>query len=170
MSRLEEELKIVREVYNSTLERNWGFIPISMDDLLAAADDMKAFADPEMMLIAEIEGENAGVALSLPNFNEILARIKKTPHSAEIAAHLLVDENPPDRLACGRSFTELLRGFVIAGCMRGFFTSSLSAPSSGTPMRRSAGSRKATPRSSRIPSWSGRFSSRSGGSMRNRSL
>ena len=52
MSRLEEELKIVREVYNATLERNWGFIPISMDDLLGAADDMRAFADPDMMLIA----------------------------------------------------------------------------------------------------------------------
>jgi hypothetical protein len=80
MSRLEEELKIVREVYNSTLERNWGFVPITMDDLLAAAGDMKAFADPAMILIAEINGENAGVALSLPNFNEILARVKKTPH------------------------------------------------------------------------------------------
>ena len=51
-----------------------------MDDLLASAEDMKAFADPEMIVIAEINGENAGVALSLPNFNEILARIKKTPH------------------------------------------------------------------------------------------
>jgi hypothetical protein len=56
MSRLEEELKIVQEVYNATLERNWGFIPISMDDLLAAADDMRAFADPEMILIAEMKG------------------------------------------------------------------------------------------------------------------
>jgi hypothetical protein len=80
MDKLKEELKIVREVYNATLERNWGFVPISMDDLLAAADDMRAFADPEMILIAEIKGENAGVALSLPNFNVILARIKKTPH------------------------------------------------------------------------------------------
>jgi hypothetical protein len=80
MSQLEEELKIVREVYNATLERNWGFIPITMDDLLGAADDMRAFADPDMILIAEMQGENAGVALSLPNFNEILARIKKTPH------------------------------------------------------------------------------------------
>jgi hypothetical protein len=79
MSRLEEELKIVQEVYNSSLERNWGFVPITMDDLLAAADDMKAFADPEMILIAEFKGENAGVALSLPNFNQILARVKKTP-------------------------------------------------------------------------------------------
>jgi hypothetical protein len=80
MSKLEEELKIVLEVYNATLERNWGFVPITMDDLLAAADDMKAFADPEMILIAEMNGENAGVALSLPNFNEILSRTKRTPH------------------------------------------------------------------------------------------
>jgi hypothetical protein len=80
MSQLEEELKIVHEVYNATLERNWGFVPITMEDLLAAADDMRAFADPQMMLIAEMNGENAGVALSLPNFNEILARTKKTPH------------------------------------------------------------------------------------------
>jgi hypothetical protein len=80
MSKIEEELQIVREVYNAALERNWGFIPISMDDLLTAADDMKAFADPDMMLIAEMQGENAGVALSLPNFNEILARIKRTPY------------------------------------------------------------------------------------------
>lgn len=80
LKRLPEELKIVREVYNATLERNWGFIPISMDDLLTAADDLKATADPEMILIAEMDGENAGVALSLPNFNEILARSKNTPH------------------------------------------------------------------------------------------
>ncbi len=63
MSRLEEELKIVHEVYNATLERNWGFVPITMADLLAAASDMRAFADPELILIAEMNGENAGVAL-----------------------------------------------------------------------------------------------------------
>jgi hypothetical protein len=79
MSKLEEELRIVQEVYNSSLERNWGFVPITMDELLAAAGDIRAFAEPEIILIAELNGENAGVALSLPNFNEILARVKKTP-------------------------------------------------------------------------------------------
>ena len=54
-------------------------MPITMEELLAAADDMRAFADPKLILIAELNGENAGVALSLPNFNEILARVKKTP-------------------------------------------------------------------------------------------
>lgn len=79
LKKIEKELEIVHEVYNATLERNWGFIPITMDDLLGAADDMKAFADPGMILIAEIDGENAGVALSLPNFNEILGMTKNTP-------------------------------------------------------------------------------------------
>lgn len=76
---LEEELKIVHEVYNCTLERNWGSVPISMDDLLSAAEDMRAIADPAMILIAEMDGENAGIALSLPNFNELLALTKNTP-------------------------------------------------------------------------------------------
>ena len=95
----------MREIYNATLDRNWGFIPISMDDLLASADDMKAFADPEMIVIAEINGENAGVALTLPNFNEILARIKKTPHLLRLPHILMVDENSSDQLGtAGRSW------------------------------------------------------------------
>ena len=80
LSRLEEELRIVREVYNATLERNWGFVPISMEDLMAAADDIRAIADPRLLLIAEMDGRDAGVAITLPNFNEILIRIKRTPH------------------------------------------------------------------------------------------
>ena len=76
---LEKELEIVRAVYNATLERNWGFVPITMDDLLSAADDIRAIADPGMILIAKMDGENAGVALSLPNFNELLAMTKTTP-------------------------------------------------------------------------------------------
>lgn len=79
LDHLKEELKIVREVYNATLERNWGFVPISMEDLLGAAGDIKAIADPKLLLVAEADGESAGVAITLPNFNEILAQIKKTP-------------------------------------------------------------------------------------------
>ena len=80
LRRLPQELEIIQKVYNATLERNWGFIPISMEDLLAAADDIRAIADPALLLIAEMDGKDAGVALTLPNFNEILAGIKGTPH------------------------------------------------------------------------------------------
>lgn len=79
LDQLEKELKIVHEVYNSSLERNWGFVPITLDDLLSAADDLRAIADPEMIQIAELDGENAGVGLSLPNINELLILTKRTP-------------------------------------------------------------------------------------------
>jgi hypothetical protein len=51
-----------------------------MEDLLGAADDMRAFADPNIILIAEKDGEPAGVALTLPDFNQILAGLQRVPH------------------------------------------------------------------------------------------
>lgn len=80
LRKLEKELELVHVIYNDTLSRNWGFVPISMEDLLGAADDMRAIADPEVILIAEKDGEPAGVALTLPNFNELLIHLKRTPH------------------------------------------------------------------------------------------
>ena len=80
LSSLDCELDIVRRVYNATLERNWGFVPIDLTDLLDSAGDLKAIADPRLLLIGESEGRSAGVALTLPNFNEILHAARKTPH------------------------------------------------------------------------------------------
>jgi len=80
LPKLEKELEIVHAVYNDTLERNWGFVPIAMEDLLGAADDMRAFADAKIILIAEKDGEPAGVALTLPDFNQILHGLQRVPH------------------------------------------------------------------------------------------
>lgn len=79
LRRLADDLAVIRVVYNDTLSRNWGFVPISLDDLLEASGDLRAIADPEMILIAEKDGRPAGVALSLPNFNELLAALRRTP-------------------------------------------------------------------------------------------
>lgn len=79
MSRLDEELRLAHRLYNVTLDRNWGFVPISLDDLLASAKDLKAFADPDFLLFAEVDGEPVAFMLTLPNFNEILIRTKRVP-------------------------------------------------------------------------------------------
>jgi len=80
MKRLDEELRLAHRLYNVTLDRNWGFVPISLDDLLASADDLKAFADPDFLVFAEVDGEAIGFMLTLPNFNEILIRTRGVPH------------------------------------------------------------------------------------------
>jgi len=80
MSRLDEELRLAHRLYNVTLDRNWGFVPISLEDLLASAEDLKAFANPEFLIFAEVDGEPVALMLTLPNFNEILIRTKGVPH------------------------------------------------------------------------------------------
>lgn len=80
MNRLEEELRLVHQLYNVTLDRNWGFVPISLEDLLASAADLKAFANPDFLVFAEMDGKTVGFMLTLPNFNEILIRTKRIPH------------------------------------------------------------------------------------------
>lgn len=78
MSRLDDELKVIKELYNSTLCRNWGYVPITFDDLQAAAADLKQIVDPEMVLIAEKNGQTVGYSMTIPNINEFLWRAKKS--------------------------------------------------------------------------------------------
>ena len=88
IAHLPEELAVIGEVYNSTLVRNTGFYPVTKDDLATAAKDLAPIARRETMLIAECDGERAGVALVVPNINEHLVRLKKTPRCLRLL-HLL---------------------------------------------------------------------------------
>lgn len=88
MKRLDEELRLAHRLYNVTLDRNWGFVPISLEDLLASADDLKAFADPDFLVFAEVNGEAVGFMLTLPNFNELLMRTKRIPRWLRLPAIL----------------------------------------------------------------------------------
>lgn len=71
MKNLRKELEIIHRLYNLTLDRNWGFYPISMEDLLHSADDFKAIADPKLIFFVCMEGKEVGFSLTLPNVNEV---------------------------------------------------------------------------------------------------
>ena len=59
-------------VYNSGWEKNWGFVPWTVNEMKHMAKQLKQMADPELVIFAEREGKPAGFALGLPNYNEIL--------------------------------------------------------------------------------------------------
>jgi hypothetical protein len=71
MKNLTKELEIVHRLYNQCLDRNWGFYPIALEDLLHAADDLKAIANPELILFVCVDGREVGFSLALPNVNEV---------------------------------------------------------------------------------------------------
>ncbi len=72
MKRFDEELKIVNRIYNSAWSRNWGFVPAPEDEFLHIASDMKPLIDPDLVFIAEVEGNPIGFSLALPNFYQVL--------------------------------------------------------------------------------------------------
>jgi ASC-1-like (ASCH) protein len=77
LKRLDDELKIIQELYNSTLKRNWGFVPITYQDLKFASNDLKQIVQPELVMIAEKEGKPIGFSMVLPNINEFMFEAKK---------------------------------------------------------------------------------------------
>lgn len=63
------------EIYNSAWEKNWGFFPMTKEEFVFAAKDMKMILDPRMAFMAEVDGKAAGFMLAVPDFNYIFKRI-----------------------------------------------------------------------------------------------
>lgn len=76
LKNLEHEMKFMVDLYNVTLNRNWGFVPLTYDELAYAAKDLKAIVDPSMIIIAEKDGIPVGFSMTLPNINELLWRTR----------------------------------------------------------------------------------------------
>jgi GNAT superfamily N-acetyltransferase len=75
LSRLDEEVQRVKEVYNSAWERNWGFTPLTDAEIDHMAKDLKPIVDARFALLAEVHGEPIGFALALPDYNQALKHV-----------------------------------------------------------------------------------------------
>lgn len=71
----EAELGRFLEVYNAAWERNWGFVPLSENEVRHYAKDLKPIIDEKWTWIAERDGEVLGAALTLPDINVALAHM-----------------------------------------------------------------------------------------------
>jgi GNAT superfamily N-acetyltransferase len=73
---LEAEVGRFLEVYNAAWERNWGFVPLSEEEVHHYAKDLKPVLDENWAMIAEArDGTVVGAALTLPDYNQVLAHL-----------------------------------------------------------------------------------------------
>ncbi len=75
---LRKDMDSFAEVYNSAWSQNWGFVPFSKKDLDAYAQEMHLVFDKHWFMIAEREdtGEVVGMAITIPDVNQALERMK----------------------------------------------------------------------------------------------
>lgn len=75
LKKLNDELQIIRHIFNEAWKENWGFIPLSEEELNALGADLKAIVDTNVAHIAEINGEPVAFSIALPDYNQVFRRM-----------------------------------------------------------------------------------------------
>ncbi len=75
MRDLNEELKIIKEIYNQAWSRNWGFVPMTEEEIDEMAKNLKPLAVPDLVLFAYWKDEPVGFSVALPDYNVVLKHL-----------------------------------------------------------------------------------------------
>jgi len=72
---MEAEVRRFMDVYNEAWGDNWGFVPITDAECRFQAKNLKQVLDEDWAYIAEKDGETIGAALTLPDINQVTAKM-----------------------------------------------------------------------------------------------
>lgn len=75
MKKFREEVQLIRGIYNSAWEKNWGFVPMDDAEFDHMAKSLKDVLWPEFCQLGFVAGKPVGFSLSLPDLNQVLKGI-----------------------------------------------------------------------------------------------
>ena len=70
--RFNEEMEIIRDIFEDAWSENWGFIPFTPDEFAELGKNLKLLVDSKSVRIAEVDGTPAAMIVLFPNINEII--------------------------------------------------------------------------------------------------
>lgn len=77
------EGEMFSRIHNGSMNEIWGFVPLSPEEGSAIWQKLKGFYDPDLILVAEIDGEPAGLCLAM-------FPLTRTPFPSRFPARLAV--------------------------------------------------------------------------------
>jgi GNAT superfamily N-acetyltransferase len=75
-SRFDEEIMLLRDIFNDAWSENWGFVPFTEAEFKELGQNLKFLLHDEYIQIAEVDGEAAGFIIGMPNINEAIRDLK----------------------------------------------------------------------------------------------
>lgn len=69
MNRYDDEIQHVKTIYNRSWRHNWGFVPLTDNDVVYMGKLLRPLLDPELCFVAEVKGEPVGLAVNLPDYS-----------------------------------------------------------------------------------------------------
>lgn len=71
-----EEMQVLREIFNSGWQNNWGFVPFTEHEFATMGDQLKYLVPDDMIYIAEVDSLPCAFIVGLPNINEAIAGLE----------------------------------------------------------------------------------------------
>ncbi|MCO8124291.1 N-acetyltransferase [Stieleria sp. TO1_6] len=71
-SRFDQDVQVFLKIYNQSLQRTWGYVPMSNEELVHQAKQLKLLIVPELTSVAEIDGQPVGAGFGLLDYNQLL--------------------------------------------------------------------------------------------------
>jgi hypothetical protein len=71
----DNELKIVKGIYNQAWSKNWGFVPLTEEEINLLAKELKSLVVSDLVLFAYRGEEPVGFSVSLPDYNQVLKHL-----------------------------------------------------------------------------------------------
>jgi hypothetical protein len=75
MKKLSEDAQILKELYNTIWEKNWGFVPMTDAEFMYQVKKLKAIVWPDFVVFAEVDGKAIGFNLVVPDMNQVLHKM-----------------------------------------------------------------------------------------------
>ncbi len=71
-SRFAEEARVILGLLNDAWSDNWGFVPLTEAEIAYAGKKLKPIIYPDLVRVAELDGEPVGFMIILPDINELI--------------------------------------------------------------------------------------------------
>lgn len=76
MKRFNEEISLLRDIFNDAWAENWGFVPFTEAEFRELGNNLRFLVHPKLIQIAEVDGEAVTFVVALPNINEAIRDLK----------------------------------------------------------------------------------------------
>jgi hypothetical protein len=73
--RFDEEMEILRDIFNDAWSDNWGFVPFTQAEFAELGNSLRWLVPIEFIQIAEVGGKPVAFMAALPNLNEVFAEL-----------------------------------------------------------------------------------------------
>jgi GNAT superfamily N-acetyltransferase len=74
MKEWDREVRIIKDIYNSAWEKNWGFVPMTDAEFDQLGKDLKMILNTDLVLFAEVDKEPVAFCITVPDANQAIKK------------------------------------------------------------------------------------------------